>query len=520
MQAEPALIAEGRQTDEPDVSAAEEHEEHLSGPEVRRRAISGAATDAMRGFGIRVLAFFGAAVLARQLSPADFGIVAVGQTFLTFGLFLSDGGIAAALIRRTTAPTRMDLKAFLWLQLSLTIVLVALCAVVMIPFGLIGEVTSVMLLSLPVSAFQVPSTILLERRLNYRTLAVTDLFSTVAYYVWAITTVSLGWGVWGLASAGVVRGVAGTIFLLVVFPPGRMIPWPSLARVRPLLGFGFRYQASNLLALLRDQAINLTVALVGGVSDLGLYNMAYRIYQVPLLLFNSLWRVSFPGMSRLVAAREDMRATVERVLGVVAVAAGVLLAPLAASARDLVPALLGEQWAGAAPVIPPVCLTIMVAAPVSVALVGYLWAIGDAGAVLRSTWLQIPFLLAVLVPLLPVIGVAAVGYGTLAAGAVESVVLIRAARKHLEFTIMPRLGPPTACAIVAALVGGLCSWSMSAPHFLAALTGAVVAAAVYLGLLAIWHRSYLTDAIALGSRGLRGAPRPGKTGSTEGSLSA
>ena len=83
----------------PTEPALEEREEHLSGPKVRRRAISGAAVDAIRGLGIRVLSFFGAAVLARQLAPSDFGVVAVGQTFLVFGTFLSDGGIAAALIR-------------------------------------------------------------------------------------------------------------------------------------------------------------------------------------------------------------------------------------------------------------------------------------------------------------------------------------------------------------------------------------------------------------------------------------
>lgn len=458
----------------------------------------------MRGLGIRALSFAGAVVLAHQLTPADFGVIAVGQTFYTFGVFLSDGGIAAALIRRSEPPTRADLKAFLWLQLSLTVVLVAVIALAMAPFGLIGQVTSVMLLSLPVGAFQVPSTILLERRLNYRTLAVIDLISTVAYFAWAISTVSLGWGVWGLASGGVVRTLVGTIWLLSVFPAGRMIPWPSWKRVRPLLGFGFRYQASNFLSLIRDQGINLTIAAVGGVSNLGLWNMAYRIYQVPLLLFSSLWRVSFPSMSRLVAAREDMRATIERVVAVVAVAAGLMLAPLAASAQDLVPALLGEQWTEAASVIPPVCLTIMVAAPIGVALTGYLWAIGEAGAVLRSTWLQIPFLFAILLLLLPVIGVAAAGYSTLAAGAVEAVVLTRAARKHVDFTILPRLGPPTAFGVVAALAGWLCCRTIDS-HLIGAVTGAALTAALYVFALWIWHRSYLRDAMDLGSRGLRGA---------------
>src|SRR5262249_26769488 len=154
--------------------------------------------------------------------------------------------------------------------------------------------------------------------------------------------------------------------------------------------------------------------------------------QIPLLLFSSLWRVSFPSMSRLVAARDEMGKTIERVIAVVAVATGLMLAPLAASAHDLIPVVLGDPWKDAAAGLPPTCVNLMIAGPISVALAGYLWAVGEAGAVFRTAWLQIPVMFAVLLALLPVVGVAAVGFSAIAGGLVEMTVFVRAARKHVD----------------------------------------------------------------------------------------
>ena len=89
-------------------------------------------------------------------------------------------------------------------------------------------------------------------------------------------------------------------------------------------------------------------------------------------------------MSRLVSEGEDLAPTIERVLAVVAVVSGVILAPLVAASAPLVTVLLGDQWVDAATVIPPASLHLMIAGPISVALVGYLWAVGDASSVLRA----------------------------------------------------------------------------------------------------------------------------------------
>ena len=479
-------------------------DDRLSTGEVRERAVTGAAVDVLRGFGVRCMGLVGTLVLARLLTPHDFGIVAFGATFVTFATFVADGGIAAALIRRVDPPTRADLSAFLALQLGFTTVLAGVVGIALLPFGEFGQLTAIMMIALPLTALRVPGVILLERRLDYRPLALVDIFESICYYGWAIGTVSYGWGLWGLASASVVRALVGSSALLALVPSARLMPIPSWSRVRPLLGFGFKYQAVSVVNLFQEQGINAAVAGVAGVSALGVWSVAFRILQIPLLLLSSLWRVSFPSMSRLVANGENVGPTIERTVASVAVVIGMILAPLVAVSSPLVLTLLGEQWADTATVIPPASLNLMIAGPISVALVGYLWAVGDASAVLRATVVGLPFLAVVLFSLLPVIGVAAVGFGWIAIGTVESVIYIRAARKRVRFAIAPQLAPPALSAAIAAFGGWIAASTVGVP-LLAVVIGGGTASLLYVAALSAWRWRQLLDTVHLVSRGMRGA---------------
>ena len=504
-----SLSTSGDETPDSRAGTAPMDEEPLSAGEVRQRAVTGAVIDVLRGFGVRFLGLFGTLVLARLLTPRDFGIVAFGATLITLANFVADGGIGTALIRRADPPARADLKALLAFQLGLNTALAIGVSLVLLPFGELGQVTAIMLISLPFMAIRAPAGILLERKLNYRPLAFVELVETTCYYGWAIVLVSSGWGVWGLASASVVRALVGTTALLWFVPSARLAPSPSWSRVRTLLGFGLRYQAVGFANTLRDQGINATVAVIAGVSALGLWSVAYRILQLPLLLLTSLWRISFPGMSRLIAANEDVARTIERTLASVAVVIGFILAPLVAASSPLVVVLLGDQWADAAEVIPPASLHLMFAGPISVALIGYLWAVGDASAVLRATLFGIPFIALVLVLLLPIIGVAAVGYAWLPSGVVESIVLIRAARKRIDVAIARPLAPPVLSAVVAGLCGWVGAFTVGST-FAGAVIGGSIALLVYLGALGAWDRRQLFETVRLARRGMRGALSTGQ----------
>ena len=258
------------------------------------------------------------------------------------------------------------------------------------------------------------------------------------------------------------------------------------------------------MQLLRDQGVNVVVALVGGVAVLGLWSVAWRILQIPYSFFVALWRVSFPGMSRLVAAGEDVGGTIERVIALVAVGTGALVAPLAASAAAWIHVLIGAKWAGAASAIPPSCLAMALGVPISVALAGYLWAIGAASVPLRATLVGIPAMALILVPLLPCVGVVAVGFAYVANALIESIIFVRASRRTVSFSIRNRL--PT--TVLIAIVSASCGWSVArwiGPDLAGALASSAVAIGVYLGGLAVVQRAELKDAVRLIARGLRGS---------------
>jgi O-antigen/teichoic acid export membrane protein len=446
----------------------------------------------------------GTAVTARLLTPYDFGLVAFGTVVVTFGMFLSDGGVGTALIRRPEPPKKSELQALVAFQLGLDVLVVVGVGLAMLPFGLLGQVTTLIVLSLPLGAFRAPSYIVYERRLNYRPMAVVEIVETSVYYLWAIATIAIGWGVWALATGFLVRALVGLTLLLAFLPEGRVAPVPSWAKVRTLLGFGFRYQAVGLLAMLRDQGVNIAVATFGGVAALGLWSVAWRILQIPYSFFVALWRVSFPGMSRLVAAKEDMGNTIERVIALVAIGTGVLVAPLAASAFPWIHVLIGAKWTDAAPAIAPACFAMAFGVPISVALSGYLWAIGSASVPLRAALLGMPAMALILVPLLPVIGVVAAGLAYIVNALVETVFFVRGARRTTTFRVGSRLAIPVLLTTVSATCGWLAGHWIG-PNLAGALSSSAVALGVFLGGLAAVHRTDLIDAWRLIGRGLRGA---------------
>ena len=186
----------------------------LQADDVRRRAKSGAALLVGRGVVLRGLGFVGSIVLARLLTPADFGVVAIGGAMVVFISLVSDGGLGAALIRGDHDPSRLVFEQLVGLQLviagAVTLGVLAVAPV----FGQPAWVAAVMTSSLCIAVFGTASQIHLERHLMFRELATIDVAQSVAYLAWAIPAAMLGGGVWALATASVAQVVVATALSL------------------------------------------------------------------------------------------------------------------------------------------------------------------------------------------------------------------------------------------------------------------------------------------------------------------
>ena len=274
--------------------------------ELSRRASGGVFIIATRGLLILFVGFGGTVILARLLTPHDFGVVAIGTAVVMVIALFSDGGLGGALIRRPEPPTTLELEALTGLQFIVTTFLALVIALAAIPLGQIGGVVALMAASMPLVALQFPGRILLERSLSYRPLALVEVGQVLTYYTWAIGFVLAGFGLWGLASATVAMRAVAAILMARVSPVGLVRPGFSWHVMRPLLGFGVRFQAVSATSLFRDLGLNAAIAAIASAATLGLWSLARRLMELPLLLFESLLRVAFPAMSQLVSAKEDM----------------------------------------------------------------------------------------------------------------------------------------------------------------------------------------------------------------------
>lgn len=482
--------------------------EGLSADEVRRRAYSGSLLLTAKAIVLQGIALAATVVIVRALEPREIGMVAFGLTFTTFLGYLSGGqGLAGALIRSHREPTRYELETVLGLQIVVTIFISALAAALAWPWGEAGQVTALMLAALPLSAARVPGAVLLERRMAYQRIVAVEAIEMCAYQAWAVTTVLAGWGVWGLASAVVVRFALGSCLMLALSPMRIFRPRISLSESRRLIAFGSRVQGTEVVYGARDQGLNFITAAVAGLSTLGLWSLANRGLQVPMLLFNSLLRVSFPAMSRIVALGQDPAPLVRRALTLGAVGTGVILAPLAATAPVLIDTLFGRKWHDAAIILPPACLGLVVATPVSIAVIGYLWAVGDARTPLRASTVNAVVIVSTAALLLPLLGPVALGLAILAGAVADVLILVRGLAGRIEIRLASAVLTPM--SVWAAAVGG--SWLLVVEVVdggLGLVVGTAVSEAAFLGgLFLFWHAG-LAEAVSVVRNTVRG--RSGK----------
>ena len=474
----------------------------LSRPEVRRRALAGVSTVAARGLAVRLLGLGGNVVLARMLLPRDFGLVAFGTTVMTVVTFLSDAGMGAALIRRPAPPRRLELESLLGFQIVLTSAIAAASVLVAAPFGQAGRVTAVMVAALPLMSFRVPPAVLFERQLQYRKLALVELAETVAYVVWAIATVAAGWGVWGMATGSLARSVAASGVALAVSRERVVRPRLALAEIRGLLGFGMRFQAVDVVYLAYNQALNVGIAGIGGVAALGVWSLTQRLMQVPKLFYDSIWSVSFPTMSRLTEAGEDVRPLLQRAHASSAVLGGVLSLVLVAPGHALVTTVFGGEWRAVGDVLPWVAMAFILSGPLTVAATGYLYAVGDAGTVLRNAVLASLVTLPTTLALLDPVGPAALGIGVLAGAVASAAVLGSRLVAASGARVMRTTLVTTAVGGVAGAAGWLTAGAIDQP-LVAVAAGLALAEAIFLGGLLVVARPIVLDTVRLVADALR-----------------
>jgi O-antigen/teichoic acid export membrane protein len=473
--------------------------------QLRHSAVRGVVSLVSRNVAVRCIGLIGSIVLARMLTPSDFGTIALGLTISQIGVAFVSGGVTSSLARGPKEPDRADLKAALAFQVGVMLVFVVVAAPICLAFGTAGAVCAVMILSLPIDALRVAPTAMAMRRLDFGPLARTAIIEAVVFNAASSALVIAGFGVWGIVIANLLRSVSGTVILTALGSVGWLLPRWNWERLRGHFAFGASNQAVVVVNTARDQGLNLVIGAFGGLAVLGLWSLAYRMLQIVLLVMQALWQVAFPAIARLLEAGQSAATMMSRGVRLVAVLTGFAAALLGGAAPALVPVLFGPGWDAVPELLALGAISLTVSGPITTLGFSFLWAVGSANAVLRAVIVNTVVWLVAAAALLPTVGSDGVGISMLMAAFAVRLVLLRDIRKHIRLDDLQLTLPPALLALAAGSAGWLIAASVS-DHVIGLLLSTAAVLATYAGGAAIGLREDVRALVRLLRTALQRSP--------------
>lgn len=326
-------------------------------------------------------------ILARLLTPEQFGLAAMALVFTGLTTIFTDLSLGAALVQRPRITER-DRSTVFWTSLGagfvVTVIWVAISPLVAQFFSnsAVGPLFAATAVSALLYGFAGTQIALLTRELNFRSLELREIGATVIGGVGAVALALAGAGAWSIVGQNLFVAAASAILVwrLSTWRPRFIYSRESL---RTLGSFGVKTLGARLLSYANLNGDNLLVGRFLGSVSLGVYSIAYNVMFLPATrIADPIQQVLFPAFSRMQHDHAALgRSWIRGTQLVAAVNAPAFLGMIVV-APDFVPVVLGQKWVAAVPVLQLLCLA-GVFQSVQTLNWSVLQAVGDSGRLFR-----------------------------------------------------------------------------------------------------------------------------------------
>ena len=301
-------------------------------------------------------------VLARLLSPDDYGLLGLVGIFTMVCTALVNGGFTTALIRKKNA-TDNDYNTVFICNLGMSLMLyvvVFLCAPLIVNFFERQELIALVRVSslgLIIGALGLVQRTRLTKRIDFKTQTKITLVSTVVSGIVGIGMAIAGFGVWALVAQQLTTQALSTILLYIY---NRWLPRFrfSTESFHELFGFGWKMMVSALIDSIWKELYQVIVGKFYSPATLGQYTRARHYAK----LFSSnlttvVERVTYPVLSSIQDDKERMVSAYRRIIRTSMFITAVALFSLGAVSEPLIYCMIGPKWHDAATYLPLICIT-------------------------------------------------------------------------------------------------------------------------------------------------------------------
>jgi PST family polysaccharide transporter len=337
-------------------------------------------------------------VLARMLSPRDFGLVGMVTAFTGVLNLFRDFGLSTATVQRAEV-SEDQISTLFWINL-LVGALLAVLAVALAPAvaAFYHEprllwITAVLATSFLFNAAGVQHSAIVQRQMRFTALAVINTVSLIVSTAIAIAMAMWGYGYWALVAmtiAGPLVSTAG-LWMAVKWMPG--MP-RRRAGLRSMIRFGGTITLNGAVIYV---AYNLEKVLLGrfwGAEAIGVYGRAYQLVNIPTDNLNSaVGEVAFSALSRVQDDPPRLKSYFLKGYSLVLALTLPITIVCAIFAREAISVLLGPKWAEAVPIFRLLAPTILIFAMIN-PFSWLLFAIGKVGRSLKIAFVIAPLVIA------------------------------------------------------------------------------------------------------------------------------
>ncbi|WP_017792543.1 lipopolysaccharide biosynthesis protein [Leucobacter salsicius] len=295
-------------------------------------------------------------VLARLLTPHDYGLLAIALVIVGIGEIFRDFGLTSAAVQAPVLSNGQRDNLF-WINSSLGVFLAIIVFLSAWPITWVSGQDELLVIVQALSLVFVLNGLAtqyraqLMRALGFTALAIADVVSAAVALVIAVGAAVLGAGYWALVYQQLATA-AILLIMLVWFGRWRPGMYSRQHKVGELVRFGWHLVATNLITYGAAQVDTILVAAKFGTAPLGFYNRAYQIVMTPLNQIRSpITNVALPVFSRAQEDRERFNSFVVAGQLALGYSLGVPLLLVCGLAEPVVAIMLGAQWEEATPVL-------------------------------------------------------------------------------------------------------------------------------------------------------------------------
>lgn len=329
--------------------------------DIKKKIISSLFWKLMERGGNAVVSLFVQIILARLLSPEDFGLLAIIIVFVNIGAVFVQSGLNSALIQAREADER-DFSTAFWLCFAIGVILyiiVFVCAPFIAEFYANDELTwplRVIALLLIINAYNSIQVSKVTRDLELKKTFYATAVSVVVSGIVGVVCAYFGAGIWALVINQLIYQVVNCIVLAfqITWHP---VFYFSPKRAKSLFKFGWKLLVSGLIDTLYQSLSSLIIGKQFSTYSLGLVSQGEKYPQaLGNMLNGAIQPVMFSAISRVQDSKETVKNVTKRAFKTSAFIVVPVMGTIIVVAEPFVAIILGEQWMGVVPYLQIYCL--------------------------------------------------------------------------------------------------------------------------------------------------------------------